>query len=109
MVWLPTLSAESGGDVATPLGLSVAADPNGVPSTANCTLPVGVAPPGGDEATVAVQVTACPKTDGLGDEPSVAVLADPTFWISGFGVAVLAVEVGSPDENAVTFCVLSAA
>jgi hypothetical protein len=39
-----------------------------IPSTLNCTDPVGVPDPGGTALTVAVNVTACPETDGFTDE-----------------------------------------
>jgi len=38
------------------------------PSTRNRTLPVGVPAPGATGATVAVNVTLCPKTDGFPDD-----------------------------------------
>src|SRR5262249_13387597 len=50
--------------------------PKLAPSIWNCTVPVGVPAPGATAATVAVNVTACPNTDGLADElTAVAVSA----------------------------------
>ena len=41
----------------------------------NVTVPVGGTGPGGFTVTVAVKVTSCPTTDGLGDEDTVMVEA----------------------------------
>ncbi|MGX1855123.1 hypothetical protein [Streptomyces sp. NPDC055299] len=49
----------------------------------NVTVPVGVPAPGATGATVAVNVTDCPTTDGSGDELTVVVVdACPTVWVS---------------------------
>ena len=45
-------------------------EPTLLPSTANCTVPVGLAP-----VTVAVKVTLWPSTDGFRDEASAVVVA----------------------------------
>ena len=58
--------------VAVPL-LSVTADPAELPSTLNCTVPVGVTLPLVC-ATVAVIVTDWPKVDGFKEEPNVVVV-----------------------------------
>ncbi|MGW3275432.1 hypothetical protein ACWDFH_28785 [Streptomyces kronopolitis] len=47
------------------------------------TVPVGVPAPGATGATVAVNVTDSPTTDGSGDELTVVVVdAGPTVWVS---------------------------
>ncbi|KOG41821.1 hypothetical protein ADK74_18795 [Streptomyces decoyicus] len=47
------------------------------------TVPVGVPTPGGTGATVAVNVTDCPTTDGSGEElTTVVVDACPTVCVS---------------------------
>ena len=49
--------------------LRVTAEPRFVPSTLNCTVPVGVpVDPLDESVTVAVKVTDCPATDGFTDE-----------------------------------------
>jgi hypothetical protein len=68
-----------------------------VPSVAdpseNVTVPVGVPAPGADATTVAVNVTDCPNTDGLG-EPDTLVdeSALLTVCVNGFAVLSLAVK-----------------
>jgi hypothetical protein len=67
-----------------------------VPSL-NVTLPVGVPVAGGTGATVAVSVSAWPKTEGLGEDARVIVVVEdvePTVWVSG--VDVLVVKFASP-------------
>ena len=61
-------------DVLTLTGL-----PFGLPSTTNCTVPVGV--PGAVLLIVAVKVTDCPVMDGFADEVNTVLLpALPTVW-----------------------------
>ena len=60
--------------MATPLPFRAAAAPMLLPLSLNCTVPVGVPVPAGP-ATVAVNVTDCPKSDGLADEVTVVVVA----------------------------------
>ena len=104
MEWLPTLSV---------VVLNVAVPPLSVPVTIvvtpslNVTLPVGVPAPGATDATVAVNVTDCPKLDGFRlDVSVVAVFALFTNWISA-GL-VLVVCVASPPYTAVIECVPTA-
>ena len=59
--------------VACPLE-SVCVPPNGVPLSKNCTVPVGVPLPGATAATVAVNVTLCPNTDGFAEDANVVVV-----------------------------------
>src|SRR6266516_4835510 len=55
----------------------------GVPSIVNVTVPLGVPAPGATAATVAVNVTDWPETEGLTDEVTVVVVsALLTVWIS---------------------------
>ncbi len=56
----------------------------------NVTVPVGVPDPGVTALTVAVKVTACPKTDGFAEELS-AVVVDAWFttWLSADEVLAL--------------------
>jgi hypothetical protein len=65
-----------------------------IPSTLNCTDPVGVPDPGGTALTVALNVTICPTTDGLGNAVRVVVVsASFTVCVS---VQVLPSNTGSP-------------
>src|SRR5438093_10557691 len=59
--------------VALPL-TSVTGEPEFVPSTLNCTVPLGVPGPAGDGLTVATKETSWPNTDGLADEVTVVVV-----------------------------------
>ena len=60
--------------------MNVAVPPDSVPvpsvvaPSRNVTVPVGVPVPGGTTATVAVNVTDCPNTDGLADDATVVVV-----------------------------------
>jgi hypothetical protein len=75
---LPALSDDVLNWAVPPLKLTVTGAP---PSTANCTVPVGVPDPGAVGVTVAVKVTVCPNTEGLADEVTpVVVLALFTTW-----------------------------
>jgi hypothetical protein len=56
---------------------NVTGPPTGVPSTLNCTVPVGTAVPWVG-ATVAVKVTDCPYTDGFNELVTVVVVAAAT-------------------------------
>jgi hypothetical protein len=73
-------------NVATPLA-SVAGAPVAVPFTENCTVPLGVPVAGGTGATVAVNVTASPNSDGLSDVVTATVVAGSavivSFWVAG--------------------------
>ncbi len=70
----------------------------------NCTVPVGTPVPGAIGATVAVSVTDCPKTDGLGDEERAVVVFDwPTTCDTAF--VVLVIKLGLPEYTPVMVCV----
>ena len=58
-VCVPWVSVEVLPEVAEP-ATSVTGDPKLLPSTENCTVPLGVPAPGAMAATVAVKLTACP-------------------------------------------------
>jgi hypothetical protein len=65
-----------------------------VPSR-NVTVPLGLPAPGGVTVTVAVNVTDCPKTDGLVPEATVvAVFALLTVWV--IAALVLVLKLASP-------------
>ena len=84
---MATLSAEVL-NVAEPL-LKVPV-PSVVAPSLNVTVPVGVPLPGATTATVAVNVTDCPKTDGFADEITiVVVLGMLTVWVRVEEVLVL--------------------
>jgi hypothetical protein len=81
-------------NVALPL-LSVAV-PRATPFFSKVTVPVGIPTP---ELTVAVNVTGCPKLDGLTDEATtVAVAALFTVWLST--AEVLVAYISSPSYTA---------
>jgi len=62
----------------------------GLPSYVNVTEPSGVPPPGAFAVTLAVNVIACPNTDGLADDPIVVVVsALITVWLTGAAVVLL--------------------
>jgi hypothetical protein len=86
-VWSATLRSLTGALVALPPD-SVTGDPTLLPSTANCTVPVGVPDPGDAAETVAVNETGWPNTEGfaLDEKPSVTV-SWPTFTVAGTVVA----------------------
>lgn len=77
-------------NVAWPVPSSVPV-PNVVPPSLKVTVPVGVPDPGELTVTNAVNVTGCPKQEGLGDEPVtvVVVLALFTFCVKLGEVLVL--------------------
>ena len=60
-------------DVAEP-EVNVTALPKGTPSPKNWTVPVAVPAPGETAATVAVNVTDCPKTEGVVEANAVVVV-----------------------------------
>jgi len=70
--------------VATPpVLLSDTGLPAGLPSTRNCTVPLGVPPAGGTALTVAVKIRLCPVTEGLAELlTTVVVSALPTACMS---------------------------
>jgi hypothetical protein len=86
-VWSATLRVPTGALVALPPD-SVTGDPTLLPSTANCTVSVGVPDPGDAAVTVAVNETGWPNTDGfaLDERPSVTV-SWPTLTVTGVAVA----------------------
>ena len=62
---------------------------SGWPSRKKLTVPVTVPPPGAMGATVAVNVTGWPKTDGLVNGVSVVVVSDRmTVWLGSDPVLV---------------------
>ena len=61
-------------NVAVP-PLRVTADPRLLVPSLNCTVPVGVPAPGATADTVAVNVTVCPKEDGLTEDETPVELA----------------------------------
>jgi hypothetical protein len=70
-----------------PLLLRLTGLPAGLPSTKNCTLPLGVPVAGATALTVAVKLTLCPVTDGLAEELRAIVLpALPTACVSMLAV-----------------------
>jgi hypothetical protein len=69
--WDPTLNDDVVKDATPPASVDV---PRNVAPSKIATVPLGVPAPGETAATVAVNVLACPKTDGSGLEVSVAVV-----------------------------------
>nr|WP_207794556.1 hypothetical protein [Streptomyces bathyalis] len=68
MPWFPLPSVPTL-TLATPDALSGAVNaPPPAPSTVNVTVPVGVPEPGVTAATVALNETGCPNTDGSGTD-----------------------------------------
>ena len=96
----PTPRSEITGVVATP-PTSATGSPSKSPSKRNCTVPVGVPAPGITDATVAVNVTGVPATDGLADDVSVVVVAFSTTCVSS---APLPTKLASPSWTTVTRC-----
>ena len=74
MLCEPTVNDEMADDVAAPL-TKVAGVPRLVAPSLNCTVPVGVPEPGNAAETVAVNVTVCPKEDGLTEDETPVELA----------------------------------
>src|SRR5438094_8571436 len=106
MLWLPTANPDVL-KLATPLALS-AGLPSVLPPSRNVTVPVGVPAPGA-ALTVAVKLTACPKTDGLTDEASTVV----EYWPGLLTTCVkmgetLVVKLPSPPYCALIECVPAA-
>jgi hypothetical protein len=86
-------------NVACPAPFSVPV-PSVVEPSRNVTVPVGAPTPGGFALTVAVNVAACPNTDGLADELSVVVvLTLLTTWDTP--AEVLGLNLPSPPYTAV--------
>jgi len=103
-VWPPRVSVAVAVLVAPPPD-NVTGDPKALPSIANWTAPVRVPEPGAIALTVAVNVTGCPRTDGLAEEATVvAVLAWFTVWESGDALLSLPVKFVSPPYTAVMLC-----
>src|SRR5260370_25498206 len=97
-----------GSEAATPL-VTVSGYPTLEPSTANCTVPVGVPPP--SEATVAVKVTGWPTRDGLTDDRIEVVVGypcttwsieDDVDWLNAASPEYVAVTVWVPGMSEVT-------
>jgi len=61
--WLPTTNVDVASDALPLLRFTT---PNVVAPSMNVTVPVGTPVPGATGLTVAVSVTVCPITDGLG-------------------------------------------
>ena len=93
-VAVPTARLESAGLLALPPE-RLTALPKFTPLVLNCTVPAGVPVPGATALTVAVKVTAWPKTDGLAEEARVVALLDGlTTWLTA--VEVLPLKLLSP-------------
>src|SRR5688572_19009782 len=74
IVWLPTASADVV-HVATPAARATLAQPATEPAPSRkLTVPVGVPAPGATAATVAVNVTLSPNTDGFCDDVRAVVV-----------------------------------
>jgi hypothetical protein len=95
-VWVPAARAVLNEAVLTPPALlTLTGLPAVLPSTMNCTVPLGVPAPGAVTLTVAVNVMLCPDVEGLPEEEiAVPVLAWLTVWVS---VPVLPAKVASPE------------
>ena len=82
-------------EVAEP-EVRVIAEPMALPLSKNWTVPVAVPAPGETAATVAVNVTDCPKTEGFTEDVNaVVVLALVTTWLTA--VLVLVMKLVSPE------------
>src|ERR1044071_8674180 len=95
MEWEPAASDEIAKAATPPLTVAV---PSDVAPSRNCTVPVADV-----GATVAVNVTDCPTTDGFADEASVTVEA-ALFTVCGTAAEVLAAVFASPLYTAVMEC-----
>jgi len=99
---LPTLS-----ELIAPLAalppLKLTGLPKSLPSILNCTVPPGVPDPGALALTVAVNVTACPNTDGLADELT-AVVVPSWFTVCVKSGDVLPLKLPSPLYTVVMMC-----
>ncbi len=93
IVWLPTLN-DAFVNVACPDALMLTGV-CGVPSRLNVTLPVSVPAPGATGATVAVNTTDCPNTDGFAEEARVVVVS-ALLTVCVKSVEVLPVRLASP-------------
>jgi hypothetical protein len=79
--WAPGANEPIEELVAAPFA-SATGLPRSVPSSANWTSPVGVPEPGWPAATLAVNVTGWPTTDGLADDDSAVLEAAwVTVWL----------------------------
>ncbi len=81
-------------EVAEP-EVKVIAEPMALPLSKNWTVPAAVPAPGETAATVAVNVTDCPKTEGVVEANVVVVLALLTTWFTA--VLVLVTKLVSPE------------
>jgi hypothetical protein len=70
-------------------------DPRFTPPSMNCTVPVAVPDPGARAETVAVKVTACPKTEGFAFEVT-AVELEAWLTVCVGSDPVLPVKFASP-------------
>ena len=61
--------------VATPAPSTTTGPPSAVPLSSNCTVPVGLPPPGATTDVVAVNVTEPPNSEGFADEPIAVVVS----------------------------------
>jgi hypothetical protein len=103
MAWLPSARALVLKLALPPLN---ATSPRVLAPSLNVTVPVGVPEPGAAALTVAVNVTVCPKTDGLAEETTVVLL--PSLLTVWKRVAdVLPAKFVSPLYTAVITCVVT--
>ena len=94
MLCEPTVNDEMADDVAVP-PLRVTADPRLVAPSLNCTMPVGVPAPGATGDSVAVNVSICPKEDGLTEDETLVELPS-LFTVCAREEQVLPVKLASP-------------
>ncbi len=100
IVWLPTVSAlvehcAVPPDKATALQPAIVAAPS-----LNWTVPVGVPLPGAVTLTVAVNVTLCPKTDGLAFDMTAVVVAACAMVIAAVAVPLSTAAFAEPAPGA---------
>ncbi len=67
---------------------------SGVVPSLKVTLPLGLPAPGAPTLTVAVNVTACPNTDGLAEELRVVLVA--ALFTTWFSASLLEAKLTSP-------------
>ena len=89
MLWVLTPKLVMAADVADP-EVKVTAVPMALPLSKNWIVPVAV-----ELLTVAVKVTACPKTEAVGEANVVVVLALLTTWFTA--ELVLVTKLVSPE------------
>lgn len=94
MLCEPTVNDEMADDVAAPL-FKMAGAPKLLAPSLNCTMPVGVPEPGSAAETVAVNVTICPKEDGLTEDETLVELAS-WFTVCASEGLVLPLKLASP-------------